>query len=838
MRYADPSVCPNCRHALPTAAYGCPTCGVDLSSGDAQRLFAALRTADSLLERIRVTLAAPRATAGAGPTAGPASPSMPPAAAEPTPAYPPEPYPRPASADAGGRTGVRASAVPKILLGLGALCVLVAAITFLALAWDQLGIGGRTATLAGLTLASGGCALALTRKGLRAGAETLTTVTFGFLLLDVIGAHYAGWLGDQRGIVATGIGGLVIGAAGAAVTFATRSAEPRPLLTPQIFSGIGLLLAPYALLDIAGSDPWLLVSAAAAALFGLGLAARGLELPVLMWSLLGGAAYWWLLLLGYVLDQTATHPSAHALWVEGHGYASIPLILLSAAPVLLWRDRPGVVAGILTAPAALASYVVLVPALSSAGDVSMAATVIALLAWSVVGVVAPPAARLAATVGIACCGLVSLGTALELAVVGIDRMLPDRVWSDPIGVRADGPDASVSAWWLPVLVLAFAVGLSAISRWWTEPAAFVRRHSVTIATALVVSVAALLSLHAIPVIVVVVLLTATAAAVFGAGLARLPGTGPEHTVLGGAVALVAYLPSLCNPAMTTGVSLSIAAGALAIAVFAESTEAKAIGEAVFAPALGAALWSLGEATGLEPQWRGLAILAILGVAAIARPRPALEAGTALTMVVTTGAALAAVAGGDGDVSRALALHLLTAAAACFGSALLHPTRRALLWPGACLLVLASWVQLSDWGATVEAYTVPLALLLVALGLDRMRRRPDLSSGLALTPGLALGTVPSLVLTLTDPVSLRGLLLGLACLALVLVGAQVRWSGPLLTGAVVGTVVVLATAGPYVSQVPSWVSIGAAGVLLLVVGVTWEARLRNLRDSAAYLSRLR
>ena len=50
--------------------------------------------------------------------------------------------------------------------------------------------------------------------------------------------------------------------------------------------------------------------------------------------------------------------------------------------------------------------------------------------------------------------------------------------------------------------------------------------------------------------------------------------------------------------------------------------------------------------------------------------------------------------------------------------------------------------------------------------------------------------------------------------------------------------VLRELAPYAAAVPSWMLIAVAGAALLVVGVTWEARLRDLRGRADYLARLR
>jgi hypothetical protein len=116
-------------------------------------------------------------------------------------------------------------------------------------------------------------------------------------------------------------------------------------------------------------------------------------------------------------------------------------------------------------------------------------------------------------------------------------------------------------------------------------------------------------------------------------------------------------------------------------------------------------------------------------------------------------------------------------------------------------------------------------------------RTDISSHKALSAGLGLALVPTLLQVLLDPVSLRALLLGLACLLLVSVGVLQKWAAPLLAGASVGAVVVLREAA-YADVVPQWVVIGLVGVLLTVVGVTWERRLAELRLAAGYVRALR
>jgi hypothetical protein len=56
--------------------------------------------------------------------------------------------------------------------------------------------------------------------------------------------------------------------------------------------------------------------------------------------------------------------------------------------------------------------------------------------------------------------------------------------------------------------------------------------------------------------------------------------------------------------------------------------------------------------------------------------------------------------------------------------------------------------------------------------------------------------------------------------------------------VVGAVLVLRELAPYAAELPSWVVIGLSGAVLLVVGVTWESRMRDVRTATRYVARLR
>ena len=94
------------------------------------------------------------------------------------------------------RARLSSASVPQILLALGAGCLLVAALVFLAVTWSVMGVGGRTATLVGFTVVAGVLAAWMARRGLRGATEALALVGYGLLTLDVVGADHAGWFGD------------------------------------------------------------------------------------------------------------------------------------------------------------------------------------------------------------------------------------------------------------------------------------------------------------------------------------------------------------------------------------------------------------------------------------------------------------------------------------------------------------------------------------------------------------------------------------------------------------------------------------------------------------------
>jgi hypothetical protein len=95
-----------------------------------------------------------------------------------------------------------------------------------------------------------------------------------------------------------------------------------------------------------------------------------------------------------------------------------------------------------------------------------------------------------------------------------------------------------------------------------------------------------------------------------------------------------------------------------------------------------------------------------------------------------------------------------------------------------------------------------------------------------------------VIVADEPVSLRGMLVGLAGLAALGIGIERRWSAPFLAGAATTGALAVRHLGPVAEALPRWVSFGALGLALLLVGITWEARRRDLGTAARYLAALR
>lgn len=208
MKYADPLSCPSCRGPIGGVTQ-CPQCGFDLTSPAARKLWDVFVHADGIIaqeaEKRTSPFTAPHESFSSA-TAAPASNT--------------DAFPRTENAghvasesqteNVPGTEVLAPSVLPPapaprvqltpgaILLGLGALSLVVAATIFVSLTWGRLGIGGRAAILLLLTCAfAAGLWFALKRT-LPATSEALAFVVMGMVTINVFAAVAEGLFGLDR----------------------------------------------------------------------------------------------------------------------------------------------------------------------------------------------------------------------------------------------------------------------------------------------------------------------------------------------------------------------------------------------------------------------------------------------------------------------------------------------------------------------------------------------------------------------------------------------------------------------------------------------------------------
>lgn len=791
-RYADPLACPDCHAVLPVNATRCPSCDLPLTHPLAAELLRTLTYADHLLAQLRANAA-------------------------PLPTYP-VPAPRPAPVPAPRRTGVRTASVPKILLGLGATCLLVAAVIFLAVAWSWLGVGGRTAVLVTLTVATGGLGGWLGGRGLRVAGESLTVVALGLLVLDVVGADSAGWLGDltQEGLV------LAVGGVVAAVSLALAVAPPR-LVAPQVATTVGLGLSVAAAVQLTTSD-LVVLGAGVLAFAALAAVGRLAALTALPWLAFAGATVTW---IAFTTNAASNLEAAGSLtfgtvWADGPGWALLAATAMLLLPVGFDRRRETVVS-CAAAAASLLSLTLTLPAYDESLTVATLVALGLVAGWAAASFAAPADWSVIAKVPATLAAVPVAFVAFVMSAGAAGRVL--------LAESTRRTDLLVN----PALLMPSVAALLLVCAVWL-PLPQVRRLWPVAAGSLAAAAVATLALYPVPLWILVTAIGVLGVALVVDALRRTATVGTTEALLGVGVLATALVAGRPSDLLMTLVLAATTAAAAAMAFRGRFPSATPLGDLLLPLAGAALLWSSFELADVETVQRAVPVLLFVGPLAIARPRVELEASATLAGAVAAATSVVSAT----DSATALAIHLTVAGALVTATAVVHQSRRDFAWLGGFLLALATWVRLADLGVeTPEAYTLPTAVALVLVGLDRMRRDPTASTSMAVAPGLALATVPSLLwVVATDPVSLRAALLGVACLALVLAGTVLRWSAPLVTGAAVGAVLVLRELAPYVAETPQWIVIGLAGTLLTVVGVTWERRLVELRLASTFLGRLR
>ena len=834
--YADPQRCPGCREPIAYGSKSCPSCDLSLEGPLAGRLFATLSSADELLTAMRATASVVPAAvvpAAIAPRAAAGVPTLP--AIEPV-----------------RSTGLSAASVPKVLLGLGALCLLIGALVFLAVTWSVMGVAGRTATLLGFTVVAAGLAAWVARRDLRAAAESLSLVALGLLAFDVFGARDSGWFGDISTPGFFVLLGAVLAAAGVGAALTVRRTPTGALTGAEIVAavGIGSMTSGQVYGD------WFATSAALT--FGTVLAILGafaahhLRLVVLAVGAAGVALIAWMMLLATSLERAVLNPSARELWLEVEVWPLLVSAAFAGGLALLRRLPSGARVTGLAAAEVIVSIALLIP---FAQDTSTKLTVAVLVLLAVACALTwftPKPWSWGNAIMSALGGVWITLVAAELFVLALERVVEAgaQLWDGTLSSRLPQTfDADPAAWLLPIVTLAAIGTVIVLAR--VLPAAdrlVAPLADPVIAVAVVTAaVVATVALYPVPVWLVTALMLLPATVFTGWALHRQNAVSlvVGTLFLSGAVAI-----SLHEEWLTAG-ALLVTIG-LSTGVFLRSGQPDVSGAAgvLLALSLAGSVWTWAAIADADQPWTALVILLLLGAVVLTGPLVnvlarhvaegrfmGVEIGAAFSMLV---AALAGVAAAPYSLGATwTAVYLTVAGAAVSVMSLLREDRRKLGWLGGLLLAAASWIRLWDIGVeTPEWYTLPTAVVLVIVGLLHLRTNPAASTMTALSPGLGLALVPSLLWVLWEPVTLRSALLGLACLAMVGAGVRMRWTAPVVFAATVGALVVLRHSTPIAEAVPRWALIASAGAILVAVGITWERRILEARAVAGYVRALR
>jgi hypothetical protein len=259
------------------------------------------------------------------------------------------------------------------------------------------------------------------------------------------------------------------------------------------------------------------------------------------------------------------------------------------------------------------------------------------------------------------------------------------------------------------------------------------------------------------------------------------------------------------------------------------------------------------AAGFPARWAafpllGVAAVAVAVAAMLLRLRPTDSLGDEIAVIEATAlvSALAALALTIGSPSyTALAC---TALGAVLGLAVSRPgrpekQRQVLIFAAAASEVLGVWLLMRIGNvASPEAYGLPFAVFALLVGILELRRRPDIGSWLAYGPALVAGFLPSMVLVLmTDTAPARRVLLIVAGVLAVAFGSVRRQKAPVVVGSVVTAAATLHELLRLSAMLPWWILLllfGAAGVLLVSLGATYEKRRQNVARLRGALNRFR
>ncbi|MZG05067.1 hypothetical protein [Streptomyces sp. SID5614] len=821
----------------------------------------------------------------------------------------------------------------NVLLTLGGLLLTIAAIAFTLVSWGSMGIGGRSAVLALVTVGALAAPAVLLRRGLTATAEALAALALVLTLLDAYAVHAVA-APDTDGLGFTAVAAGVLAALWTAYGLALGKLH-LPLPAAVVLAQWPLLFGAWAAGAPALVVGWALLATAvldgAIALWGKGTGTR-------VTACVGGSVMAFsALMVGLTLSVTASGPLG--------ALAPGALLLTGAAAALAgaWRAPRGFArAGGVVAGLAVVAAVGGVPAAAVPEDWGVLAYLSAGLALTavvrtglprnaVLGVLVASAAVVAGALAGALPGLAAV-------LLGPVTLLSD-VWAgSPEGLRAAlGSTLPWTGLAAAPVVLAVSAGLlGSAYRWWPSlariaapliareepgpagaavpgaggepgagtagtggtpapgasgaeapgapgaaapgasggpwyaggragapwyaggaPAARRRPSGAALrgaagAGAAVLGWGALLLAGAVLDVPYAVAVAGETVLVVGllALAVRGAGSGRDGSAAVPVTALVVALAGAVSAGLLSlaseGASYAVFGALTALFAGASVRAGAGVERAVFAVAAtvgGTVLTGFaGRSLELAPHEAAPLVLLVPALTVLFGAR--LRRNPVALPVELTGALGALVAVGLAVPDAPFLALVLALCGVLAAGAAVRPERHQVAgYLAAALFVLATWVRLAASEVSFpEAYTLPVTVPALVVGFLRRRKDPEASSWTAYGPGLAATLLPSLAVAWTDPDWQRPLLLGVAALAVTLLGARHRLQALLLLGGAVLALDGLHELAPYVVQVagalPRWLPPALAGLLLLVVGATYEQRLRDARRLKDALGRMR
>ncbi len=320
--------------------------------------------------------------------------------------------------------------------------------------------------------------------------------------------------------------------------------------------------------------------------------------------------------------------------------------------------------------------------------------------------------------------------------------------------------------------------------------------------------------------------------------ARAAGPLLGGLLAGGTVLSLAGAAVLADAGSAGPLALLVLAGAapaVLAAVGRPRVRPQATAAALAAPAL--AVLVAHEGGLLDPVPAGL-LLALAGatayaVAALRTGAPEeLAAAVTGTLAGLAAAALAAEAQAWGQVAVDLAV-----VGAAAGSWAVVSGRRPVAVLAVADLVAAGWIAAA--GAeirTPEVYTLPAAVGLLLLAVPALRA--GAASWAAEGPATAVALLPAALVAVAEPTAVRLAGAVTAAVVLTVAGTLTHRQAPFVVGAGALVLVVLGRLAPYAPLVPRWVTLATAGLVLLVVGATYERRRQQAREAVAWVAQMR